>query len=114
MSKSEPFLGTTTERDKAFPDIKEMRVVVTQDPWQSYRRTPAAPTSTYTKTSLPRFERCLNPRCQQGGLDLQSVVLFWEDGEHEFFCKGHEGSPAGRRVGDPCDNVFTVTLTTVR
>lgn len=114
MSKSEPFLGTTTDRNKAFPDIKEMTVVVTQDPWESYRRTPAVPTHTYTKLSLSRFERCMNPRCQQGGLDLQNIVLFREDGQHEVYCRGHEGSPNGRRVGDPCDNVFTVKLTSVR
>ncbi|WP_247572575.1 hypothetical protein [Ralstonia solanacearum] len=113
-ANSRPFLGTTEDPDQAFPGIKEMTVTVAQDPYGYYRKTDTQPINRYTKYSLPRRERCLNPRCQQGGLDLQQIVTFSGDGEHQFSCNGHEGTQQGRRKGDPCDNVFVVTITTTR
>jgi hypothetical protein len=59
--------------------------------------------------------RCSNPRCQQGGLPLQSpvsLVIEARDTEREFsvHCNGHEGSPKGRRKGAPCSNYFKVKV----
>ena len=105
-----PFLGTTTDRDAAFPDIESMTIVVEQDKYGYYSRDAWQRKSKYTKASIPRFARCLNPRCQQGGLDLQHIATFSSDGEHNYSCSGHEGSPKGRRVGSPCMNSFTVTV----
>lgn len=111
---SRPFLGTTTDPNEAFPEIKELTVIVTQDLHGYYRKSDAQSISRYTKRSLPRYERCLNPRCRQGGLDLQKIVIFHGDGEHQFSCNGHEGTPQGRHKGDPCDNAFIVTVATSR
>jgi hypothetical protein len=105
-----PFLGTTTDSSRAFPGITEVDLTVSQDPYCEYVRNAWQRTNVYTKETVPRFERCLNPKCQQGGLDLQQIVLSQQEGEHSFHCKGHEGTPAGRRKGDPCDNVFRVRL----
>ena len=85
-----PFLGTTTDRNAAFPGIAQIKFSVSQDPYGA------------------------NPRCQQGGLLTQQIVLFHPDGECDFPCNGHEGTPAGRRKGDPCDNRFKVTLEVIR
>ncbi len=112
MTRTTPFLGETTDRDKAFSQFESFTLVVSQDPYSTYRHEEWMKTSTYTKANITRYERCLNPRCQQGGLDLQNVVSFFPDGEHDLYCRGHEGSPAGRRKGDPCENSFHVTLTT--
>lgn len=105
-----PFLGTTTDRDAAFPDIESMTITVEQDKSGHYSQKAWQRKSTYNKSSIPRFAGCLNSRCQQGGLDLQRVATFSSNGEHTYYCGGHEGSPKGRRKGDPCMNSFTVTV----
>jgi hypothetical protein len=110
MSKHTPFLGTTTDREAAFPGTKALVVKVVQDPHGMYCREPWQRESTYSKANLPRYVQCRNPQCRQGGVDLQQVVLFCGEGEHRFHCNGHEGSPQGRRKGDLCDNSFEVTV----
>jgi hypothetical protein len=105
-----PFLGTTTDKNAAFPDIASMTIDVEQDKYGNYSQHEWQRKSTYTKASIPRFARCLNPRCQQGGLDLQTFVIIHSDGTYTYPCSGHEGSPKGRRVGNPCMNSFTVTV----
>jgi hypothetical protein len=108
------FLGTTSDRNKAFPDIDEIEFAVSQDPYGHYPREAWQRTRHYTKADLPERIPCANPRCQQGGLPTQQIVWFQLDGEHEFSCNGHEGTPAGRRKGNPCDNIFAVTLKVTR
>lgn len=110
MPKYEPFLGTTTDRNAAFAGIKSFSVKVAQDPHGMYSDKAWQREHTYSKANIPRNERCLNPRCQQGGVDLQHIVLFTGAGEHKFHCQGHEGSPQGRRKGAPCDNSFIITV----
>lgn len=110
MRKTAPFLGETNDPDKAFPDIKTLSIKVTQDPYGYYCQRPAQRESTYSKNNLPRYLTCCNRRCQQGGIDLQSLVLTCGSGEYEYSCNGHEGSPQGRRQGDPCDNRFKVVI----
>lgn len=106
MSKSAPFLGTTTNVDEAFPGITEIDLTVVQDPFSVY----GAPiVHRYSKQTLPRFERCVNSRCQQGGIDLQKHVLFWGEAPADFRCDGHEGSPQGRRKGHDCMNTYQIS-----
>ncbi|MBK3798202.1 hypothetical protein GAY33_02920 [Azospirillum brasilense] len=114
MTTSRPFLGETTDREKAFPDIESLELNVVQDPYEQYARQAWQREGRYTKANIPRHLACLNPRCQQGGLDLQQAVLFSSPGQHSYYCNGHEGTPKGRHKGDPCDNRFDVTLTIVR
>ncbi len=109
-----PFLGTTTDRNAAFPDIEQIEFSVSQDPYGEYMREDWQRSERYTKSNLPSHIRCANPRCQQGGLQTQQIVMFHPDGEYDFSCNGHEGTPAGRRKGDPCDNRFKVTLKVTR
>lgn len=111
MKTSKPFLGETTDRDKAFYGINSFELTVVQDRFGHYTSHAWQREVRYTKADIPRHLRCANPRCQQGGLDLQQTVNFWPSGERSFPCNGHEGTPKGRRQGDPCDNVFVVTLT---
>ena len=112
-NKSEPFLGTT-DRASALAGFESIELVVSQDPYGQYVADELRRTHRYTKASLPRNERCVNPRCQQGGIDLQQIVEFWPDGEKEFPCNGHEGTPAGRKIGNSCTNTFKINLKTVR
>lgn len=112
MATYKPFLGETTDRDEAFPQFESFTLAVEQDPYSQYRHEEWIKKSIYTKDNIPRYARCINPRCQQGGLDLQQIVSYSPDGEHTFYCRGHEGSPKGRRKGMPCENSFKVSLTT--
>ena len=114
-STSRPFLGTTTDRNDAFAGIDEIDITITQDPYgyhlkaDDWRRT-----SRFTKSTIPRHYACVNPRCQRGGIDLQKIVLFHPSGEFSFTCNGDEGTPAGRKKGDPCDNRFDIKLSVKR
>lgn len=108
--KVEPFLGQTSDADKAFPGIKDFRVTIIEDPFGYYVSDAAQRKSVYTKASARVMHRCANSRCQQGGLNIQRLVMFSAPGQHDIRCPGHDGSPQGRRMGDPCDNRFAVTL----
>lgn len=113
--RTTPFIGITTDRNAAFPDIEQIEFSVFQDPYGEYMREAWQRIERYTKISdLPMYIRCANPRCQQGGLHTQQIVMFHPNGEHDFSCNGHEGTPAGRLKGDPCDNRFKVTLKVTR
>lgn len=114
MTQARPFLGETTDREKAFAAFESIDLKVVQDPWEHYARFPGQRESRFTKDSLPRRLACLNPRCQQGGIDLQQIVEFYSPGTHQLFCNGHEGTPQGRRKGNPCDNRFDIELAVVR
>ena len=108
-----PFLGETTDRKSAFPGIKSLSVKIAQDPYGCHCREQWMRENSYSKLDIPRYQKCKNPRCQQGGLDLQMLV--WNYGNIEaqtFYCNGHEGTPKGRRKGAPCTNVFTITIKT--
>lgn len=110
MSKAIPFLGATHDRARAFPGIDSVELSVDQDLWGHYTEKASQRQARYTLDNIPKRLRCVNPRCQQGGIDLQEIVVFWSNGEHSLTCNGHEGSPAGKRRGDPCDNSFVVRL----
>ena len=110
MAAYQPFLGTTTDRNQAFPGIKALKVTVVQDPYGYYCKEPWQRTAVYSKQTIPRYIPCKNPRCQQSEIDLQQLVFLQGSGTHTIHCEGHEGTPKGRRKGAPCDNVFTITI----
>lgn len=64
--------------------------------------------------NFPAKILCINERCQQGGLELKNIILFYESGDHSFSCNGHEGTPKGKYKGDPCENTFRVKLSIER
>lgn len=109
MSSTRPFLGETTDKEKAFPGIT-FEITITQDKFGNYIQQEHRKTSRFTKENVPAHLRCANPRCQQGGLNLQQIILFHSSGNYSYSCNGHEGSPKGRRKGDPCDNYFEIVL----
>lgn len=106
MSDATPFLGTTTKRKEAFPSLKTLRLVVST---KTYGET-APYTYTFNENNFPAIVRCRNQLCEQGGLELSNIINFYENGEYEFDCQGHEGTPKGRRIGYPCWAVFKVSL----
>jgi hypothetical protein len=109
-----PFLPETTNKSEAFPGIAALEIKVSQDPYGMFVQQEHRRTATYSLHNIPRRVGCLNPKCQQGGFDLQMQVSFGDCVDRKLYCSGHEGTPAGRRKGDPCSNVFTVTVRTER
>jgi hypothetical protein len=114
MNRSKPFLGETTDREKAFSGIASFELTVVQDRFGNYTLESWQRETRFTMANISPHLACANPRCQQGGLDLQRLVLYQPSGKHTISCNGHEGSPQGRRQGDPCDNSFEVELSVTR
>jgi hypothetical protein len=106
MKGSVPFLGTTTDRGKAFSGIKSVDLRIIQRRYDDSTRE-----HHYSLTTVPPHLACMNPRCQQGGLELQQLIWIHDSGlDTTYFCGGHEGTPKGRRVGDPCDVRFEIKM----
>lgn len=111
MSNSKPFFGKMTDKvSEAFPDVVLLKMTITQDPYGYYTNRQGQNIVHATLDNLTRHVRCLNPRCQEGGLDLQNIIRYSDSGEKTIYCRGHEGTAKGRKVGDPCDNSFKVDL----
>lgn len=115
----EPFLqGKPITFDKAFPSVKSF--VLTGREHGDSREIASIPIEHrsalhYTAPNLPAKIPCSNPRCQQGGYELQWIldaIIRNRDTHYEntFYCGGHEGSPKGRRKGDPCCNYIEMTI----
>ena len=110
MPKSKPFFREVADPDKAFPGIKSLSITIRQDPTGLYSDDGQPSIRTYTKLDLPRRENCINPRCQQGGLDLWRAVSVYGAGEFNLNCNGNEGDAQRRRASPPCKNSFAISL----
>jgi hypothetical protein len=98
-------------QDGPFPETAALILTIRQDTSGYYEHRDWRRVERFSSAAcVPRHLRCLNPLCQQGGLDLHAILMSWQTGEHDFSCHGHEGSPTGRRKGDPCCNRFLVSL----
>ena len=114
---TESFLGgKRVPFHQAFPNIGKFSIRVEQDIFGFHTQDSWRRVQVYTpEHPPPPVVACINPRCQQGGLDLQSFIYTadqngpWEY-KQTFHCNGHEGSPKGRRIGRSCDNSFKLTM----
>ncbi|AGT09897.1 hypothetical protein [Paracoccus aminophilus] len=103
----------TQNRDRAFPGIADLTIDITQDKNGVFQSAESGQTVSYTKADIPRSFGCLNPKCQDGGLDLQRVViaaLSPENADRDLPCPGHEGLTDDEA---PCPNLFHVKVTIV-
>lgn len=111
--ESKPFLGTVSSLREAYPEIDTLAFVAVEIgdlPREKDRRDVR-----YSAANIPGAVPCGNPRCQQGGYDLNGVLAgLTASGEtsYEFdwSCNGHEGTPKGRRIGNPCMNLIKGTI----
>ena len=103
-----PLFGEYTSFAKAYPQVREIRLEVEETgdmprPQQCERH------QVFGLHNLPSTIRCGNPRCRQGGFDITQRIYFLVE-QHEtldsweMHCPGQEGSPKGRRKGNPCCN----------
>jgi len=109
-----PFLGTLSSFHEAYPEVESLHL-------EGRERGDLASGMgqrdvRYTESNIPGNIPCGNPRCQQGGYDLNALVMTltanrYTSYEIDWSCKGHEGTPKGRRIGDPCMNSIRAKLT---
>lgn len=98
--------------EKAFPQVDELKVVVTQQGegvsnWNCV--------SHYGKNAGEYID-CRNPLCYNGGFSLGGILramvqqkqTHFED--KYIFCQGYEGSPKGRRKYGSCMNSFEIVV----
>lgn len=115
MSKIRPLFGEPTNFLGAFPTVESIRVELEES-----GDFPIGQPAFLRKRSLRDNDvgsslRCSNPRCKQGGFSIQNAVSSMvaereRSKELAVRCNGHEGSPKGRRVGDPCTNRIKATV----
>lgn len=116
MATSRPFLGEPAPFLQAFPAVAEIVVQVSEtgdipSAFASHGLYPRR----FHNNELGSLVSCSNPRCRQGGIDLRDQIYFLVESretrrEFSCGCNGHEGSPKGRRKGDPCDNRFQIHI----
>ncbi len=112
--ESRPFIGTLSSFHQAYPEVKTLRFDGKEqgDLASGFDQR----NLNYTESSLPSTIPCGNPRCQQGGYDLNATLMSLTNTSEtsydiDWLCGGHEGTPKGRRIGDPCMNSITGKLT---
>lgn len=99
--------------DEAFPTVEEITVEYKEN---GYMLHPYQKSSgTYTKETLVPKRDCNNISCKQGGFSIESVIrkmvlIKQTKLETAIGCKGHEGSPKGRRRGRDCMNHLELNI----
>lgn len=94
MSRIRSLLGKTENFNDAFPDLVTFELTVVQDRFGLYTRDGEPSSETrLTRATIRQHLACVNPRCQQGGLDLTPILGFWSPGQNTSHCQGHEGTP---------------------
>lgn len=114
MAEHHRFLGgEPTTFKNVYPKIESLTAEVFQhgDVEREHQKH-----QTFNESNVPADIPCGNPRCRQGGFSMQRLIDFVvcsDKTEHEdtMHCEGQEGSPKGRRKGDPCMNYIKVKIT---
>lgn len=107
FNKTEFVFSTKTTFEKAFPQIKDISVVVTESGVGVYGND----LSYYNKQHLGEYIKCSNSLCYNGGFSIGHIIRDMVhnkevDKESSKLCQGNEGSPKGRRIYRKCLNIF--------
>lgn len=116
---SKPFLERKpTTFKKVFPSVRSL--LLTGKEYGDFREMSSIPierrsTLHFSASNIPAKIACSNPRCQQGGYEMQLLLESLVSRratryEGTFHCPGHEGSPKGRRKGDSCCNYIEAAI----
>jgi len=100
----------------AYPGVKSLRVEVTEH-GDGVRFGPQRQPliQKLDEHSVRPTLHCSNPLCQQGGVDIESLLQRLTlsratEQQETVHCCGHEGSPKGRNRGRSCLNYFRVKV----
>ena len=114
MGKTTPWLARSTGNfGEAFPNVEAIDFTIDDNPWGWYNVRGHRPLH-FTSASATSFIPCPNDRCRRGGFDFGTFLRNHPYGakitdvDQSYPCNGDEGTPAGRRKGDPCMNSFKV------
>lgn len=114
MGKTTPWLANRTGNfGEAFPNVEAIDFTIDDNPWGWYNVRGHRPLH-FTSASATSFIPCPNDRCRRGGFDFGTFLRNHTYGakitavDQSYPCNGDEGTPAGRRKGDPCMNCFKV------
>jgi len=114
MGKTTPWLANRTGNfGEAFPNVEAIDFTIDDNPWGWYNVRGQRPLH-FTSASATSFIPCPNDRCRRGGFDFGTFLRNHTYGakitdvDQSYPCNGDEGTPAGRRKGDPCMNSFKV------
>ena len=114
MGETTPWLARGTGNfGEAFPNVEAIDFTIDDNPWGWYNVRGHRPLH-FTSASATSFIPCPNDRCQRGGFDFGTFLPNHTYGseitsvDQSYSCNGDEGTPAGRRKGDPCMNSFKV------
>jgi len=104
--------ATKTTFEKAFPQIKDISVEITESGVGVYH---GHGTSHYNKHNLGEYINCSNSLCYNGGFSIGTIIremVYKKEQEREgtAICQGNEGSPKGRRIYRKCLNLFTYKI----
>ncbi|PTQ12093.1 hypothetical protein CLG96_05865 [Sphingomonas oleivorans] len=110
--------GRAAYFDEAYPNVERIDFTIDDNlyGWLDIR---GSRPLNFTAASSSRFVPCPNDRCRRGGFDFGA---FLRNHSYEsqittidktYPCGGDEGTPAGRRKGDPCMKGFKVKRTIV-
>ncbi|HCE75156.1 MAG TPA: hypothetical protein DEP04_00885 [Dehalococcoidia bacterium] len=110
--------GEPTTFKKLYPQVKSLRLTGQEHgdfPEMSFITYKSRGLINCSESSIPALLHCSNPRCQQGGHDLQfligSAIRSRETRLTEtLYCNGHEGTPKGRKIGDSCGNYIELEI----
>ncbi|MEJ7637351.1 MAG: hypothetical protein WKF75_04995 [Singulisphaera sp.] len=105
--------GEPTIFKNAYPKIESLRIEVFQHgdmEWEHQKH------QLFSEANVPAEIPCGNGHCRQGGFSMRCLIDYMvygnkTDHEDTMHCRGHEGSPKGRRKGDPCMNYIKVKIT---
>src|SRR5260370_30755215 len=117
MAKTFRLFASEGTFEQAFPEVEQALIesYETGDDVTARRGDPEPNSySRPLRVDEPR-RRCSNKRCQQGGYDIERELRYMVTTkqvtlETVLDCKGHEGSPKGRRKGSSCMNALRLRL----
>jgi len=108
------FVSKTDSFDKAFPEIEDVKVEVTES---GEGITQLNRERIYGKQTFPgEYINCPNPMCYNGGFSIGEIIRdMIRNKQAELvtykMCQGYEGSPKGRRRYRSCVNSFDIKVT---
>lgn len=113
FNESEFVYGSKTSFEKAFPEIEDLKIEVTEtgEGTTQFNRK-----QVYRKQTLRgEYINCHNPLCYNGGFSIGEIIRNMTSNKQTELlthrgCQGYEGSPKGRRRYGICANSFDIKV----
>ena len=109
MDRSNKFFGELATFAKAYPNIESASVEYVESSFGIEEG------KHFHNVANGGLIRCRNPRCFRGGYELEMIISGMERNKEtestgSLHCPGDEGTPKGRKLGEPCGNKIDYTV----